>query len=156
MCKFESLQSEENRAQSTDSSKACSKPRAFNYCCRSLSIDLFLGQKTADELLKLPKHSSKTTLPFAFTFSHIEGTRPSKIHWKVSSKSEDIKTKPWIPFSRSTSDLRMITSKWLYLSISCTLAKNFRKHGSSRRRVYLMTKYIICCCDWPLAQHNTC
>jgi len=31
MCKFESLQKDEIRAQSADSSKAYRKPRAFNY-----------------------------------------------------------------------------------------------------------------------------
>jgi len=39
MCKFESSQNYESRAQSVDSSKACRKPSAFNcYCICSISL----------------------------------------------------------------------------------------------------------------------
>jgi len=37
MCKSESAQSEESRALSADSSKACSKPRAFK-CLHNLYV----------------------------------------------------------------------------------------------------------------------
>jgi hypothetical protein len=35
------------------------------------------------------------------TFSHEDGTRASKIHWKISSRSDDMTTKPLMPRSRS-------------------------------------------------------
>lgn len=38
------------------------------------------------------------------TFSHSGGTRTSQMQWKVSSKLDDITTKPLIPFSSSTRD----------------------------------------------------
>jgi len=41
MCKFELLQKEESRAQSTDSSKAYRKPKAFNCISFTFAFHFF-------------------------------------------------------------------------------------------------------------------
>jgi len=43
MCKLESSQKDENRAQSADFSKAYSKPRAFKMMCQNNDLSLILG-----------------------------------------------------------------------------------------------------------------
>ena len=49
------------------------------------------------------------------TLSHVGGTCPSNIHWKMFSRSRVMTTIPWIPSSRSVSDFLISFNKKLYL-----------------------------------------
>ena len=76
MCKFESLQFEESRAQSAECSKPCSKPRAF-ICCCWWNHDVCFKQVVTSTYRDREYHFAEPVLTVSLFFEE----HPQKLLW---------------------------------------------------------------------------